>query len=115
MILFLSIIQIVLCIAIIALIIFDKPDNSGLSSITSNFNSNSFNGKVKKRLRPISKIILTLVILFFVNSIGLGKIFNDKAKKNTIAYKIQQNENLPVKNINKDETKNSDNNEVPFH
>lgn len=115
MIIFLSIIQILLCVSIIALIVFDKPDSSGLSSITSNFNSNSFNGKTKKRLRPISKVILTLVILFFANSIILGKVFNDKARKNKIAYKIEQSNNSNIKDIANKQDATKNNNEVPFN
>ena len=45
----------ILCFSIIAIIYFAKPDTSGLSTLSQNFNSN--NSKKTIRFRPITKVI----------------------------------------------------------
>ena len=78
----------ILCFSIIAIIYFAKPDTSGLSTLSQNFNSN--NNKKTIRFRPITKLIFTLVILFFLNSILLNKLISSKAKESSIINNISE-------------------------
>jgi protein translocase SecG subunit len=75
----------ILCVVIIAIIYFAKPDTSGLSALSQSFNSGN-GGSRTIRFRPITKVIFVLVIMFFSNSILLNKLIADKAKNSSIIH-----------------------------
>ena len=78
---FLSGFQVFLCIALVTVIYFSKPDTSGLSSLAQSFNSNSNRQII--RFRPITKLILLMVIMFFGNSLILNKLIAFRSKNST--------------------------------
>jgi preprotein translocase subunit SecG len=70
--------QIFLSVLIIIAIYFARPDTSGLSSLAQNFNQTN---RRLIRLKPSTKLILCMVFLFFINSIVINKILDNKSKE----------------------------------
>ena len=112
MIIFLSIIQIILCIVISGVIVMSKPASVGISSITNNFNGGGLNSKFSLRLRPISKIMLFLILLFFLNSIILAKAFKEESEKFSVAGHVSKDKIASNNSTTKEAPKK--NNDIPF-
>ena len=77
-----------LCLSLIAIIYFSKPDTSGLSSLAQSFNSNATRKTV--RFRPVTKLIFGMVVLFFINSIVLNKLISAKQNHSSITTVIDR-------------------------
>ncbi len=100
MITFFIIIQILLALGIIFSIIFSKSSSNFINSITNNFSGGALNSRSKLNIRPRTKIMFLLLILFFSNSIFLTKKISDSSDKNTTSIiKKSTNDNSTKSNV----------------